>query len=173
MATLQGMVWFISSSVSMIRPLKFFIKIISVSISWIMKRKRKRKIYVSQEVNNSIQSSYWETLSTDYFLGWLDCYELFSFCEQHLLCYENWILKFWSRWSVQKNRPALNLVFFLSDYLFLIFKDRLLNALFLFNRCAVECFQNAFFMALLIVFFHYSTAVSSSINQISSWNYII
>ena len=41
MATLQGMLWFISSSVSMIEPLKSFIKIISVSMFWIMKRKRK------------------------------------------------------------------------------------------------------------------------------------
>ena len=44
---------------------------------------------VSQEVNNSVQSSYWETLFADYFLGRLDCYDLFSCCEQHLLYYEN------------------------------------------------------------------------------------
>ena len=170
MATLQGMVWFISSSVSMIRPLKFFIKIISVSISWIMKRKKKRKIYVSQEVNNSVQSSYWETISADYFLGWLDCHELFSFCEQHLLCYENWILKFWSRWSVQKNRPALNLVVFLSDYLFLIFKNRLLVFI---QQVCHWMFSECLLHGSLYSFFHYLTAVSSSINQISSWNYII
>ena len=54
----------------------------------------------------------------------------------------------------KKNRPALNLVgFFWSDYVFLIFKDRLLNALFLFNRSAIECFQNVFFMTLFIVTF--------------------
>ena len=58
MATLEGMVWFISSSLSMIRPLKFFIKIISASISWIMKSKRKIYFMMSQEVNNSVQSSY-------------------------------------------------------------------------------------------------------------------
>ena len=106
MATLEGMVWFISSSVSMIRPLKFFMKIISASISWIMTRKRKIYFMMSQEVNNSVQSSYWENLSADYFIGWVDCYELFSLCEQHLLCYENWILRFWSRWSVQKKQTC-------------------------------------------------------------------
>ena len=42
---------------------------------------------------------------------------------------------------------------FWSDYPFLIFKDGLLNALFLFNKCAIECFQNVFFVALFIVTF--------------------
>ena len=101
-----------------------------------------------QQVNNSVQSSYWETLSADYFLGWLDCYELFPFCKQHV-CYENWILKFWSRWSVQKNLTCSKSG---SDYVFK-FKDSLLNALFLFNKCAIECFQNVFFMAFFIVTF--------------------
>ena len=101
-----------------------------------------------QQVNNSVQSSYWETLSADYFLGWLDCYELFPFCKQHV-CYENWILKFWSRWSVQKNLTCSKSG---SDYVFK-FKDSLLNALFLFNKCAIECFQNVFFVALFIVTF--------------------
>ena len=73
--------------------------------------------HVSQEVNNSVQSSYWETLSADYFLGWLDWYELFPFCEQHLLCYKNWILKFWSRWSVQKKQTySKSGCFFWSDF---------------------------------------------------------
>ena len=33
---------------------------------------------VSQEVNNSLQSSDWENLSADDFLRWVNCYELFS-----------------------------------------------------------------------------------------------
>ena len=73
-----------------------------------------------------------------------------------------------------KNIPALNQVgFFLVWLSAFKFKDRLLNASFLFNNCAIECFHNAFFMAFVIVPFSYSTAVSYNLTKISSWNYII
>ena len=52
-----------------------------------------------------------------------------------------------------KNRHALNLVgFFWPDYVFK-FKDGLLNALFLFGKCVIECFQNVFFMTFFSYFF--------------------
>ena len=117
--------------------------------------------HVSQEVNNSVQSSYWETLFADYFLGWLDCYELFSCWEKHLLYYKNKILKFWSRWSVQKkekkqtcSKSGCFIFFFFLVWLSVFkIKDRLLNALFLIDNCAIEYFQNVFFMAFFIVTF--------------------
>ena len=124
---------------------------------------------VSQEVNNSVESSYWETLSADYFLGWLDCYELLSFRE-NICCVT--IIEFWNFGAddqyKKKQTCSRSGCFFWSDYLFLIFKDRLLNALLLFNKYAIECFLHG----SLYSYFSYSTAVSSSVNQISSWNYI-
>ena len=60
MATLQGMVWFIFKlGEHDIRPLKFFIKIIS--LKYILDHEEEEEDLfqdVSQEVNNSVQSSY-------------------------------------------------------------------------------------------------------------------
>ena len=90
MIDLQEMARLISRSVSMLRPLKFFISHFCEHISDYEKKEEDLFHDVSQELNNSVQSSYWQNLSADYFLMWLDCYELFSCYGQHLLHYQKY-----------------------------------------------------------------------------------
>ena len=94
MATLQGMVWFISSSVSMIRPLKSFIKIISVSTFWIMKRRRKQLCSVQLLTN---------------FICWLffrvtGLLRVVSLLWPTSAVLRELNIEFWNRWSVQKEK---------------------------------------------------------------------
>ena len=115
MATLQGMVWFISSSVSMIRPLKSFIKIISVSTFWIMKRRRKQLCSVQLLTN---------------FICWLffrvtGLLRVVSLLWPTSAVLRELNIEFWNRWSVQKEKKqtysnsGCPFFFFWSGYLFL------------------------------------------------------
>ena len=115
MATLQVIVWF--KAIKILKKNHFCEYILDYE-------EEKEDLFhdVSQEVNNSVQSSYWETLSADYFLRWLDCYKLFSCCKHNVML---WELNFeiLEQMISTKNRHALNLVgFFFGLIMFLNLK---------------------------------------------------
>ena len=109
---------------------------------------------VSQEVNNSIQSSYWETLSADYFFRWLDYYESFSFLWATSVVLQELNFEILEQIISTKKQTCskCGCFFGLIIYLFLNLKiDYLI--LFLFNKCTSECFHNVFSMGFFYSYF--------------------
>ena len=107
----------------------------------------------SQEVNNSFQSSYWETIC------WLVSWVTGLLCVVFLLRATSVVLRelnfeiLEQMISAKKQTCSRSRCFSLVWLSVFKFKDRLLNALILFDKCVIECFQNVLFMAFFIVTF--------------------
>ena len=107
------MAWFISSLVSMIKPLKFFIKIISVRLFWIMMRKGKIYFMMCHRKWTTLLSLVIEKIylliifSGDWTV--MSCFlAVTNICCVTRIIFSN----FRADDQSKKNRPALNLFFF-------------------------------------------------------------
>ena len=130
---------------------------------------------VSQEVNNSVQSSYWENLPADYFLRWLDYYELFSSCGQHLLCYEIYFWNFDDKSKKTYMFISVSCFFYLFKSGYSVFKFNSVRKIGYLMLCfyLTSVQLNVFRMSFSSCFFFIDSTPQPYTTKIPSWNYVI